>query len=261
MTEVVSEITIDSKIVAWDVKTGLVAAPVEVSPEKIKDIDPRRVSIERREEGSWPAIISKCTISGATGTKKIYFAIGFGMVEGVVNGEKIRIERPLEFFIPGGQSDNDQEWITATMRSLSLAARAGFVAKALKDFCKVVSGSSIWYGKYPSGKTRTHSSLVATLAWAMQEELHKRGFLTADYEEEELDALILKESTPISITLKSDSMETKTSVIEITGQAMRVTGNTSVGLPKVADCEKCGEDMVLRDGCPTCVGCGYSKCG
>ncbi len=39
--------------------------------------------------------------------------------------------------MPVGPTGESQQWITATMRSLSLAARGGFLEKALEDLRKV----------------------------------------------------------------------------------------------------------------------------
>lgn len=252
-----SEHEIKQKIIGWAVNTDVKNTDIN-TVSILEDIDPRRVRIERREDGGWNAVVRKCTFNTSSGVKKLYFAIGFNTVEGIRNGIPIFIERPLEFFLPAGQTDNDQEWITALMRSISLAARGGYVAKNLMDLRKIVSSNVIWYGQYPNGKTRIHQSLVSALAWAMQDELHKRGFLDENYEESSLDVLIERYqqiTTPITsplITLKNMNADIKKETSE----------SSTLQKPIIGICPQpgCSGNLILLDGCPTCEQCSYSKC-
>ena len=51
----------------------------------------------------------------------------------------VTIERPFEFFMPANQRSDGQQWITSSMRLLSMLARAGGpIAKALADLREVV---------------------------------------------------------------------------------------------------------------------------
>lgn len=247
-----AEHIVGKKIVGWSVSSN-----EEQKPIVQNNIDPRRVVIERREDGSWEAVMVKCRFNGAEGTKKIYFSIGFQKVKGILNGQEIMIERPLEFFLVAGPV-NGLEWITAAMRALSLAARAGFAAKALMDFRQVTSSNVVYHGKYPDGKkTRTHDSNVAALAWAIQDELYKRGFLNQLYEERPLEELILKnDGKPQSV--EKQNLPPAISAESIDSRLKDQTTAYSVG---TCPQPECGGDMVLKDGCPTCTTCYYSKCG
>ena len=100
-------------------------------------LDPLRVAIDHRPKGELPAVIEKIEYITQTGKVSLYVAVSFLEVTGHVGGEAVTIERPIEFFIPVGQRDESQQWITATMRSLSLAARGGFVTRNLQDLRKV----------------------------------------------------------------------------------------------------------------------------
>ncbi|HEY4800983.1 MAG TPA: adenosylcobalamin-dependent ribonucleoside-diphosphate reductase, partial [Paraburkholderia sp.] len=100
-------------------------------------LDPLRVAIDHRPKGELPAVIEKIEYLTQAGKVSLYVAVSFLQVTGHVGGEPVTIERPIEFFIPVGQRDEQQQWITATMRSLSLAARGGFVARNLQDLRKV----------------------------------------------------------------------------------------------------------------------------
>ena len=120
------------------------------------------VTVDRRPEGPLPAINSKVEYYAHDGKRRLYISVSF------LNGE------PIEFFMPVARGGESQQWLTATMRSLSLAARGGFVHKALEDMRKVT-----WeHGAIRHG-TRTkddgtvvpmwHDSEVALLAYEIQQ--------------------------------------------------------------------------------------------
>jgi hypothetical protein len=94
------------------------------------DENPLDKRIERRPDNTLPSETNKIALSTQTGKHHVYVTVSYVPVEGSINGKAISIERPLEFFIPGGQIAGEHQWIAATMRSLSLAARGGFIAKA-----------------------------------------------------------------------------------------------------------------------------------
>lgn len=129
--------------------------------------------IERRPEGPLNAVVDKIEYFTHDGVRRLYLVVSFMVVDGV--------ERPIEFFMPVGQTGESQQWITATMRSLSLAARGGFLDKALADLRKVAwDRGPVRYGY----KTRDdgariplwHDSEVALLAYAIQSIIANRGY-------------------------------------------------------------------------------------
>jgi ribonucleoside-diphosphate reductase alpha chain len=128
--------------------------------------------IERRPEGPLNAVVDKIEYFTHDGIRRLYLVVSFMVVDGV--------ERPIEFFMPVGQTGESQQWITATMRSLSLAARGGFLDKALADLRKVAwDRGPVRYGS----RTREdgsriplwHDSEVALLAYAIQSIIANRG--------------------------------------------------------------------------------------
>ncbi|MGE8440542.1 MAG: adenosylcobalamin-dependent ribonucleoside-diphosphate reductase, partial [Comamonas testosteroni] len=128
--------------------------------------------IERRPEGPLNAVVDKIEYFTHDGIRRLYLVVSFMVVDGV--------ERPIEFFMPVGQTGESQQWITATMRSLSLAARGGFLDKALADLRKVAwDRGPVRYGS----RTRDdgsriplwHDSEVALLAYAIQSIIANRG--------------------------------------------------------------------------------------
>lgn len=251
MSDAGKVVRIDKRIIGWAVRRG--AAVLDV------DAGPRRVRIARREEGSWESVTTKFKLPSSQGTKTVYFVIGFRVVCGRSHGKPVCIERPLEFFVPAGQMSAEHQWISATMRTLSLAARGGFVAKALADLRKVSwDRGPVWFGKTKSGKTRVHDSEVAAIAWAIQQELCRRGFLDEQGDERSVEELAeryermkaYRESLPVDNPRVLASDAPLAEARKVAGQAV------------LATCldPNCRGDMVMKDGCPTCLDCGYSKC-
>ncbi|NKF21085.1 ribonucleoside-diphosphate reductase [Solimonas marina] len=241
-------VKIDAKIVGWSV------APASPANDAPSDVDPLTLRIDRREEGSWESTTTKINLTSSTGSKTIYFVIGFGTVCGRRHGERICIERPLEFFIPAGQTAAEHQWVSATMRTLSLAARGGFLVKALADLRKVSwDRGPVWYGRSRSGKGMVHDSEVAAIAWAIEQELQRRGFLDERGEALPLDTLIAnyerRQQLPASAPSEAHP------VADVEAPFMALPGMLA------ERCPQCRGEMAMKDGCPTCLDCGWSKCG
>lgn len=247
-------LVIPKRIVGWGIKKDVAAAAAPA------DIDPRTLRIERREEGTWESITTKIVLPTPNGTKTLYFNIGFGVVCGRIGGKQICIERPLEFFLPASQTSAEQQWVAATFRMLSLAARGGFVARALHELRQVNDQGGIWFGKTKSGKTLCHPSEVAALAWAMQNELGKRGFLDDDGNDRSLEDLAARY---VRMKAGREDLHVDNPHVELPPPPEPAKSHTAAGQPIVGRCPdpNCQGDMVSKDNCPTCVDCGYSKCG
>nr|WP_307719456.1 adenosylcobalamin-dependent ribonucleoside-diphosphate reductase [Massilia cavernae] len=158
-----------------------VAAPAQ--PPALPDEDPLRKRFDSRPSGELESVTCKIRYTTQEGTKAAYLTVSFIRAEGRLAGQPVVIERPFEFFMPANQRSDGQQWITSTMRLLSLAARAGSsVAKALADMREVV-----WEkGPVRCGSlTRDdgtevpvfHDSEVAAIAFMLQRVLIRRGFL------------------------------------------------------------------------------------
>lgn len=227
------------------IKAFRVAQPGQLQAVPPADVNPLTIRIERRPNGPLDAVSEKIEYSTSEGKKKVYVLISFLPVEGIHNGQKAVVERPIEFFYPVEQD----QWIAATMRNLSLAARGGYVARALADLRKVVwDKGPVRCGKNAYGKPMQHDSEVAAVAWSIQQILYRRGFLKEDGREKSLDE-ILAGATPATVVEEAPATE-------VTAPNQTAPSNG------VGECPQCQGTLVLMDGCPTCVsGCGYSKCG
>ncbi|WP_020202919.1 adenosylcobalamin-dependent ribonucleoside-diphosphate reductase, partial [Cupriavidus sp. WS] len=158
------------------------AAPAAGAPAD----DPLRKPFESRPVGDLEGVTSKVEYMTYEGHKTVYLTVNFMRVAGVLDGKPVAVERPVEFFMPAGQRNDGQQWITSTMRLLSMVARSGgSIAKALADMRNVVwDKGTVRYGTLQrqdgSEAPRFHDSEVAAIGYALQRILIKRGFLDAD---------------------------------------------------------------------------------
>jgi len=209
------------------------------------DDDPLRKRFESRPPGELESVTSKVEYTTQEGKKTVYLTISFMRVEGRQRGRAVAIERPFEFFMPANQRSEGQQWITSTMRLLSLAARAGgSVAKALADMRAVV-----WEkGPVRCGHlTRAdgvqvpvyHDSEVAAIAYMLQQMLIKRGFLEAYGNQvpvERLDRLLAQRGTAHALP----------------------DAPAPVPAGTAAKCPECGARALHKvDGCTRCTACHY----
>ncbi|GAB2795046.1 hypothetical protein GCM10027040_21770 [Halomonas shantousis] len=244
-------IEIKSKILSYHVKpaTERQAPPLEENPLTVR--------IPSRPEGTLEAVSEKIAYVGAEGRKKVYVLVAFMPVEGVLNGKRVVIERPVEFFFPSGQLSSEHQWITATMRSLSLAARGGYVTQALADLRKVAWDKGlVRCGMNRWGKPMFHDSEVAAIAWSIQQILYRRGFVDIDGNQVPVDELAERYAHRLmhGHPWQPPAPEETTSVAsdQAGGEKPTVVGH----------CPECRGELIMMDGCPTCyAGCGWSKCG
>ena len=244
--------SIERKIVAFEVvKPG---APQAAAP--LADDNPLYKRIDSRPPGEMESVCEKVEYHTFRGRQTVYLVTGFMPVEGVVNGKPCVIERPLEFFLPASQNTEDQQWITATMRSLSLAARAGFAAKNLQDLRKVAWDKGLvrcGYVDYetPDGKKKrvpkNHDSEVAAIAWALQQQLYRRGFLDAEGNQRPVEKLVA--------TYQARLAQSNTPAPAPDSE------NPPERMPVAKQCPQCRNyTLVMQAGCETCTTCEYTRC-
>ena len=192
-----------------------------------------RKVIEKRPNGELPAVAEKITYWTQDGKKTLYLIISFMAVEGIISGEKILEERAIEFFMPVGQSGESQQWITSSMRLLSLAARGGFLSRALSDMRKVVwDRGPVRLGmkqKLDGAEVPMwHDSEVAAIAYAIEKILQRR------------------EISEFKKGLSDEQTQANSSYV--------MSGKK---------CSDCGAHaLIKRDGCDYCTNCGFiGSCG
>ena len=200
--------------------------------------DPMKVVIERRPEGELSAVADKVEYWTQEGQQRLYIIVSFLPVPSADG--KSMVERAVEFFMPVGQSGESQQWITSSMRLLSLAARGGFLERALGDMRKVAwDRGPVRLGTYQKADgthvPMWHDSEVAAIAYAVQQILERRR-------QQSLPGVANTTWTPVAAA------------------PVVITGMQTMAGKK---CVECGAHAVIRkDGCEYCTSCGaVGSCG
>ncbi|HYF16384.1 MAG TPA: adenosylcobalamin-dependent ribonucleoside-diphosphate reductase [Ramlibacter sp.] len=203
-------------------ETGTVAAAQAPEPAA----DPMRAVIGSRPRGALPAVVEKISYWTQQGEQTLYLIVSFLPL---ADGR----ERAIEFFMPVGQSGDSQQWVTSSMRLLSLAARGGFLERALADMRKVAwDRGPVRLGTYTRADGAQvplwHDSEVAAIAYAVQNIIARRQGRQAD-----------AAAAPPLVTPVPSSV-----------------------LPGTK-CPECGaRAMIRKDGCEYCTSCGHlGACG
>ena len=219
------------------------AAPGSNAPAPAPAVpyDPMRSVIEKRPAGGLPSVTEKIEYWTSEGQQRLYLIVSFLPVP-AADG-KGTVERAIEFFMPVGQSGESQQWITATMRMLSLAARGGFLDRALSDMQKVTwDRGPVRLGTYEKADgthvPRWHDSEVAAIGYAVENLIANRqkAAQASLFDADELPA-VEPQVAPAAMV------------------------PTSVMAGK--KCPECGAHaMIRKDGCDYCTQCGFvGSCG
>ncbi|MDR7308795.1 adenosylcobalamin-dependent ribonucleoside-diphosphate reductase [Rhodoferax saidenbachensis] len=202
--------------------------------------DPMRAVIEKRPKGALAAVAEKVEYWTQEGHKTLYLVVSFLPVP-TPDGTGT-VERAIEFFMPLGQSGESQQWITSSMRMLSLAARGGFLERALRDMRKVAwDRGPVRLGSYTkqdgSKVPLWHDSEVAAIAYALQQ-------------------IIAQRQQAVGTVPGQDSADHRSD-----GLGLATPATTPVMVGK--KCGECGAYAVIRkDGCDYCTQCGHvGTCG
>lgn len=227
-----------------------------VVPALPADTDPLRKQIDGRRVGRLEAITDKVLVRGVQGKYHIYLSVSFDKVDGMLNGEKVTIRRPIEVFFPASQVSEGQQYVTATMMTLSaLMKSGGDVAGCLHNMrgIKWEHGQVICGERYKEDGTKVpvrHDSEAAAVAFAIQRILIDEGFLDADGNQVPLPALVARYSAVSERTQESDAANGS----HAPEPTARVFGKK---------CKDCGANAVHKvDGCERCSECGaIGSCG
>jgi ribonucleoside-diphosphate reductase alpha chain len=200
------------------------AVPAAPAPIGAPAVDPMREVIASRPKGGLSAVAEKIEYWTQQGRQHLYLVVSFLPLP---DGR----ERAIEFFMPVGQNGESQQWVTSSMRMLSLAARGGFLDRALADMRKVAwDRGPVRLGVYTKGDgtqvPQWHDSEVAAIAYAVQNIIARRNGLPA-----------AQTSAPPPSAATAPMAGTK--------------------------CPECGAyAMIRKDGCDYCTQCGHiGSCG
>ncbi len=205
--------------------------PTPETTASVATVDPMRSVIESRPPGALSAVADKIEYWTQEGHQTLYLLVSFLPVP-TADGAGT-VERAIEFFMPVGQSGESQQWVSSSMRLLSLAARGGFLERALRDMRKVVwDRGPVRMGTHQKADgthvPMWHDSVVAAIAYAVQTLIAQRAGVT-----------------PAS------------------GQPSQVVVQATPGMMPGKKCSECGAHAVIRkDGCDHCTQCGHlGSCG
>lgn len=205
--------------------------PTPETTASVAAVDPMRTVIESRPPGALPAVADKIEYWTQEGHQTLYLLVSFLPVP-TADGAGT-VERAIEFFMPVGQSGESQQWVSSSMRLLSLAARGGFLERALRDMRKVVwDRGPVRMGTHQKADgthvPMWHDSVVAAIAYAVQTLIAQRAGVTPSSEP---PAPVVVQATP--------------------------------GMMPGKKCGECGAHAVIRkDGCDYCTQCGHlGVCG
>ncbi len=239
---------------------GAVLSVAPAPAAAASDDDPLIRPFGSRPLGDLEGVTSKVEYLTYEGHKTVYLTVNFMRVSGTIDGQPVTIERPIEFFMPAGQRSEGQQWITSTMRLLSMVARSGGpIAKALADMRNVVwDKGTVRYGSLVrqdgTEVPRFHDSEVAALSYAIQRILIKRGFLDEDGAQVPARAL-------------ADRLARQSGTAAADSQAAlsqpAAPRQLAVGIGTGKPCPECGAHALHKvDGCAKCANCGYvGECG
>ncbi len=226
---------LDTGSAATDAATA--AASASVPPVPAAPVDPMRTVIESRPKGALSAVADKIEYWTQEGHNTLYIVVSFLPVP-TGEGEST-VDRAIEFFMPVGQNGESQQWITSTMRILSLAARGGFLERALGDMRKVAwDRGPVRLGTYEKADgthiPMWHDSEVAAIAFALQNIIARRTERSA---------------APVPAAAHSSAAP------ELPGIPSTVMAGKK--------CPECGAHaMIRKDGCDYCTQCGHlGSCG
>lgn len=238
------------------------------------DADARTFDLDKLPPQDLPAIKSKRLIDVNYVSQSLHVCVSFARVRGVLGGQEYFIYRPVEFFVPQSQTDVPPEWVTSTMRDLSLMARSGTLfAKALQDKQHITwSGGQVrcGYTTLDDGTKKPifHKSDVAAIAWILQDILITGGYL--DHSGRVLDVTTLlanqAKRRPYE-PLQYDDTHIECKAVEQVATSVKANVPTPLEVPRsLVNGKKCPEchsmTLVKRDGCEKCDTCGYTgSCG
>ena len=212
-------------------------SPAEVPKACPASTDPMRSVIERRPKGALPAVAEKIEYWTQEGHKTLYLVVSFLPMPSGDEGHFV--QRAIEFFMPLGQSGESQQWITSSMRMLSLAARGGFLERALRDMRKVAwDRGPVRLGTHEKADGSRvplwHDSEVAAIAYALQQ--------------------IIAQRSQVGVPQLLAAAASAEHVSEELASPPAMVGKK---------CAECGAYAVIRkDGCDYCTQCGYiGSCG
>ena len=264
-------VKIDKKIKGYSVltpedKAREAAAPVptaSVARETVEKETPQDNIIQMHERIERPEVLIGSTykIKSPLVEHAMYVTIN----DIVLNaGTEHEHRRPFEVFINSKSMEHFQ-WIVALTRIMSAVFRKGGDVTFLVEEMKAVFDPK---GGYFKAGGVYMPSLVAELGAIVEEHLKSIGMIHDPEMSAHQRAILAEKRAAYETRAKKNS--DVGSAGEMGGamaaseqaEDIEVTGDGVSFPPTATMCHKCSTmELVLMDGCATCLNCGYSKCG
>lgn len=189
------------------------------------------------------------------GKQSLFINASFFPAKGLAGGDEVVADRWFEVFMPAGQREDIQPWVSVSMKLVTLCLQYGVpLSRVLKRFnCP---GSENIQFPVPGGKKKFLTSEVQVVGQAFKNLAFEHGLL----DEEGMDIPFFKRA--VHMTPKAVPTAAGPQKDAVTAHnAVEVTSGGD-GYPAHAiSCAKCRTRAVVpKDGCLTCLNCGDSKC-
>lgn len=181
------------------------------------------------------------------GPQTLFVTISHFPAKGLLDGEGVTVDRPFEMFMPGGQREDIQPWVTTVMKLSSLALQQGVpLSRILKRFN--APGSELIPFPCQNGKKKFFTSEVQIVGQAFTNLASAMGFIDGDGND-----------IPFEQRAHTDSPTNKSENTERPHNA----GAMEVVTMRGEKCPECGANAVIKkDGCDYCTACGHiGACG
>lgn len=197
------------------------------------------------------------------GKQSLFLSASYFSAKGMVGGEDMVADRVFEVFMPGGQREDIQPWVTTVMKLSSLLLQQGVPAsRILKKFD--TPGSLNIPFPVANGKRRFLTSEAQVVGQAFRNLFHAMGVM----DEEGLDVPFSRRAVPVNSGKAGPESQDKGFDLQHSVGAAAVPTETTTQdaegdfPPYATVCHKCGvKAVILMDGCKTCLSCQDSKCG
>lgn len=221
----------------------------------LPDVDPTELVLDGAPQGFFDAKRWGGDYLTSQGKQSLYVLASVMNQKGIYAGEELDVPRVVEMFMPAGQREDIQPWVTVTMMLASLCVQQGVsMQKVLGRFQKANGSENILF-PLANGKKRYFSSEVQVIGQAFKNLMHQLGVMDEDGND------VPYHMRTASTDVFSPVQEHKSLGAAAVYEKHNENADDAEFPGAISTCAKCGVKAVaILDKCPTCLNCGDSKC-
>lgn len=196
------------------------------------------------------------------GKQSLFVSISYTPAKGLIGGEEAVAERPFEMFMPGGQREDIQPWVTTVMKLSSLLLQQGVpMSRILKRFD--APGSDMIPFARPTGKKKFFTSEVQVVGQAFLNLAYEMGICDEEGNDIPFESRAVR---PGTAPASAEEPAFKAGLRSVGAMEAAQVEQEGVGDPVAfmamgKTCPDCrGDAWNVQAPCPVCE-CGYSSCG